>query len=62
MLMVRVYPFFLWELNIPKLLVVKKVGGTNVHKFLLNSFLYFFLWVREDEIFVNFKLGSHKDE
>ena len=49
---------FSWELNIPKLLVVEEVGGTNFHGLLLNSVLYFFLWVREDEIFVNFKLGK----
>ena len=42
-------------------MVVEEVGGANPHGFLLNSFLYFFLWVREDEIFVNFKLGNHKD-
>ena len=29
------------------------IGGTNFHGFI-------FLWVREDEIFVNFKLGNHK--
>ena len=53
----RVYPrfFFSWELNIPKLLVVEEVGGTNFHGFI-------FLWVREDEMFVNFKLGNHKDD
>ena len=44
-----------WELNISKFLVVEKVGGTNFHGFI-------FLWVREDEIFVNFKLGNHKDD
>ena len=54
-LMVRVYPtFFSWELNIPKLLVVEEVGGTNFHGFT-------FHWVREDKIFVNLKLGIHKD-
>ena len=37
----------------PKLLVVEEVGGANFHGF---------SWVREDEIFVNFKLGNHKDE
>ena len=53
--MVRVYPmFFSRELNIQKLLVVEEVGGTNFHGFI-------FLWVRKDEIFVNFKLGYHKD-
>ena len=50
--MVRVYPtFFHGELNIPKLLVVEDVGGANFYGFLLNSFLLFFLRVREDEIF-----------
>jgi hypothetical protein len=59
---VGVYPtFFSWELNIPKLMVVEEVGGANSHGFLLTSFLYFFIWVREDEIFVNFKLGNNKD-
>jgi hypothetical protein len=38
----------------PKLLVVEEVGDANFHGFI-------FLWVREDEIFVNFKLGNHKD-
>ena len=52
--MVRV---FSWELNIPKLLVVEEVGSANFHGFLLNFFFKFFLWVREGEIFVNFKLG-----
>ena len=42
---------FSWELNISKFLVVKEVGGTNFHGFI-------FLWVREDEFFVNFKLGK----
>ena len=46
---------FSWELNIPKLLVVEEVGGANFHGFI-------FLWAREDEIFVNFKLGNQKDE
>ena len=46
---------FSWELNIPKLLVVEEVGGANFHGFI-------FLWAREDEIFVNFKLGNHKDD
>ena len=46
---------FSWELNIPKLLVVEEVGGANFHGFV-------FLWAREDEIFVNFKLGNHKDD
>ena len=55
-LAVRVYPmFFSWELNIPKLLVVEEVEGANFHGFI-------FLWAREDEIFVNFKLGNHKDD
>ena len=45
---------FSWELNISKLLVVEEVVGTTFHGFI-------FLWVREDEIFVNFKLGNHKD-
>ena len=51
--MVRV---FSWELNIniPKPLVVEEVEGANFHRFI-------FLWVREDEMFVNFKLGNHKD-
>ena len=54
--MVRVYPmFFSWELNIPKLLVVEDVGVANFHEFI-------FLWVREDETFVNFKFGNHNDE
>ena len=57
--MVGVYPMFffcfLWELNIPKLLVVEKVGGANFDRFI-------FLWVREDEIFVNFKSSNYKDE
>ena len=47
--------FFSWELNIPKLLVVEEVEGANFHGFI-------FLWAREDEIFVNFKLGNHKDD
>ena len=38
-----------------KTLGVEKVGGTNFHGFI-------FLWVREDEIFVNFKLEKHKDD
>ena len=46
---------FSWELNIPKLLVIEEVGGANFHGFI-------FLWAWEDEIFVNFKLGNHKDE
>ena len=46
---------FLWELNIPKLLVVEEVGGANFDGFI-------FLWVREDEIFVNFKSTNYKDE
>ena len=46
---------FSWELNISKLLVVEEVGGANFHGFI-------FLWAREDEIFVNFKLGNHKDD
>ena len=44
---------FSWELNIPKLLVVQEVRGTNFHGFI-------FLWAREGEIFVNFKLDNHK--
>ena len=47
--------FFSWELNIPKLLVVEEVEGANFLGFI-------FLWAREDEIFVNFKLGNHKDD
>ena len=47
--------FFSWELNIPKLLVVEDVEGANFHEFI-------FLWVSNDEIFVNFNLGNHKDE
>ena len=47
--------FFSWELNIPKFLVVEEVGGASLHGFI-------YLWVRDDEIFVNFKLGYHKDE
>ena len=46
---------FSWELNIPKVLVVQEVGGANFHGFI-------FLWAREDESFVNFKLGNHKDD
>ena len=38
-----------------KLLVVEEVGGPNFHVFI-------FLWVREDEVFVNFKSGNHKDD
>ena len=45
---------FSWELNISKLLVVEEVGGANFHGFI-------FLGPREDEFFVNFKLGNHKD-
>ena len=47
--------FFHGKLNIPKTLVVEEVGGANFHGFI-------FLWAREDEIFVNFKLGNHKDD
>ena len=47
--------YFSWELNVPKLLVLEEVGGTNFHRLI-------FLWVREDEILVNFKLGNHKDD
>ena len=47
--------FFPWELNIPKFLVVEEVEGDNFHGFI-------FLWAREDEIFVNFKLVNHKDD
>ena len=43
------------ELNILKLLVVEEVGGANFHGLI-------FLWAREAEIFVNFKLGNHKDD
>ena len=48
---------FSWVLNISKLLVVEEVGDANFHGFI-------FLWVRGDEIFVNFvnKLVNHKDE
>jgi hypothetical protein len=46
---------FSWELNIPKLLVVEEVEGANFHGLI-------FLWFREDEILVNFKLINHKDE
>ena len=46
---------FSCELKIPKLLVVEEVGGANFHGFI-------FLWAREDEIFLNFKLGNHKDD
>ena len=35
--------------------VVKEVWGANFHGFI-------FLWVWEDELFVNFKLRNHKDE
>ena len=45
--------FFSWELNVPKLLVVEEVGGANIFELI-------FLWVREDEIYVN--LGNDKDE
>ena len=48
--MVRV---FSWALNIPKLLVLEEVGGANYFGFI-------FLWIREDEIVVNFKLGNYK--
>ena len=48
--------FFSLELNIPKLMVVEDVGGANSPGFLLTSFLQFFLWAREDDFFVNFKL------
>ena len=34
--------------------IFQKVGGTNFHGFT-------FHWVREDKIFVNLKLGIHKD-
>ena len=47
--------FFSWELNILKLLVVQEVGGANFHGLI-------FLWAREDEIFVNIKLGNDKDD
>ena len=46
---------FSWELNVPKLLVVEEVGGANFHGFI-------FIWAREDEIFVNFKLGNNTDD
>jgi hypothetical protein len=36
-------------------LVVEEVGGANFHGLI-------FPWVKEDEIFVNLKLGNHKDE
>ena len=36
-------------------LVLEEVGGANFLGFI-------FLWVREDEIFVNFILGNHKDD
>ena len=45
---------FSWELKIQKLLVAEEVGGANFHGFI-------FLWAREDEIILNFKLGYHKD-
>ena len=46
---------FSWELKITKLLDIEEVGGDN--------FLgLFFLWAREDKIFLNFKLGNHKDD
>ena len=40
---------FSWELNIPKLLFVEKVGGANFHGLI-------FIWVREDEIFVKIQI------
>ena len=46
---------FSCELNVPKLLVVEEVEGVNFHGLI-------FLWAREDEIFVNFKLDNHKDD
>ena len=46
---------FSWDLNISKLLVIEEVGGDNFYGFI-------FLWVRKDEIFVNFKLANHKDD
>ena len=42
-------------MHILKLLVVEEVGGANFLGLI-------FLWAREDEIFVNFKLGNHKDD
>ena len=47
--------FFLGNWAFQKLLVVEEVGGANFHGFI-------FLWARGDEIFVNFKLGNHKDD
>ena len=47
--------FFSWELKVSKLLVVEEVGGANFHGFV-------FLWAREDEIFLNFKIGNHKND
>ena len=38
-----------------KTLGYRGVGGATFHGFI-------FLWAREDEIFVNFKLGNHKDD
>ena len=46
---------FSCKLNIPKLLVVEEVGGANFYGFI-------FLWVREEEIFVSFEIGNHKDD
>ena len=46
---------FSWELKISKLLVVEEVGGANFHGLV-------FLWAREDEIFLDFKLGNHKND
>ena len=46
--------FFSWELS-SWFLVVEEVGGANFHGFI-------FLWVREGEIFVDFKLGNNKDD
>ena len=46
---------FSWEQKRSKLLVVKEVGGANFYRFI-------FLWAREDEMFVNFKLGNHKND
>ena len=46
---------FSWELTIPKILVAEEVGGANFHGFI-------FLLAREDEFFLNFKLGNNKDD
>ena len=46
-------------LGVPFRILVKMIFGKLVSWFLA-KFLPWLLWVREDEIFVNFKLGNHK--